>query len=109
MVDIGFWELIIIAIVGLLVIGPDKLPEVARTLGRWTGRARAFVNSVKSDIDRDLRAQELKEMLRPKERDDLYEFLEETKQNLNVSPDNNAGNDPQKPSSAPSGVWKGPS
>ncbi len=63
MFDIGFWELSIIAIVGLLVIGPDKLPEVARTVGKWVGRTRRFVTQVKDDIDRELKQDELRKAL----------------------------------------------
>lgn len=59
MFDIGFWELAIIGVVGLLVIGPDKLPGVARTVGTWVGRTRRFVTQVKSDIDRELKQEEL--------------------------------------------------
>ena len=44
MFDIGFWELSIIALVALIVIGPDKLPAVARNVGKWVGRTRRFVN-----------------------------------------------------------------
>jgi len=64
MFDIGFWELSIIAIVGLLVIGPDKLPGVARTVGKWVGRTRRFVNQVKDDIDRELKQDELRKALK---------------------------------------------
>lgn len=88
--DVGFWELVIIAVVGLLVIGPNRLPEVARTLGRWAGRTRAFVNSVKNDVDRELRAQELRDMMQPKERDDIYEFVEEAKKSLDFSDTDNS-------------------
>ncbi len=63
MFDIGFWELAIIAVVGLLVIGPDKLPGVARTAGKWVGRTRRFVNQVKTDIDREIKQDELRKML----------------------------------------------
>ena len=63
MFDIGFWELAIIGIVGLLVIGPDKLPGVARTAGMWIGRARRFVGNVKDDIDRELKQDELRKAL----------------------------------------------
>ena len=63
MFDISFWELIVIAVVALLVIGPDKLPGVARTAGMWIGRTRRFVTQVKSDIDRELRQEELRKAL----------------------------------------------
>jgi len=77
MFDIGFWELAIIAVVALLVIGPDKLPGVARKTGLYVGRFRRFVGQVKSDIDRELRQEELKKAL---ERD---AGLDELKQILN--------------------------
>lgn len=63
MFDVGFWELAVIMVVALLVIGPERLPRVARTLGLWLGRARSAFNSVKADIDRELRAEELKAMV----------------------------------------------
>lgn len=63
MFDIGFWELTMIAVIGLLVIGPEKLPDVARTAGKWVGRARRFVTDVKTDIDRELKQEELKKAL----------------------------------------------
>jgi sec-independent protein translocase protein TatB len=58
--DIGFWELALIMVVALLVIGPDKLPGLARTAGLWVGKAQAMVRSVKADIDRELAAEDLK-------------------------------------------------
>jgi len=61
--DIGFWELALIAVVALLVIGPERLPEVARKAGMWVGRMRRFVSNVKADIDRELRQEELRKAL----------------------------------------------
>lgn len=63
MFDIGFWELTMIAIIALVVVGPDKLPGVARTAGKWIGRARRFVGDVKTDIDRELKQEELRKAL----------------------------------------------
>lgn len=63
MFDIGFWELTMIAVIALLVIGPDKLPGVARTAGKWVGRARRFVGDVKTDIDRELKQEELRKAI----------------------------------------------
>lgn len=62
MFDIAFSELLVIALVALLVIGPEKLPKVARTLGHLTGRLQRYVNSVKGDIERELRAEELRKL-----------------------------------------------
>ena len=77
MFDIGFWELTIIAVVALVVIGPERLPDVARSVGKWIGKARRFINQVKSDIDVEFRQEELKKAL---ERD---AGLDEIKQIMN--------------------------
>ena len=60
MFDIGFMEIALVGVVALVVIGPERLPEVARTVGTWVGRFRRFVGSVKADIDRELRQEELR-------------------------------------------------
>ena len=63
MLEIGFPELILIAIVGLLVIGPDRLPETLRTLGLWLGRMRRSFNSVKAEIEKEIGMDEVKRQL----------------------------------------------
>jgi len=60
MFDVGFSELIVIALVALIVIGPERLPRVARTLGALIGRAQRYVNDVKADIQREVDLDELK-------------------------------------------------
>jgi len=84
MFDVGFQEITLIGLIALIVIGPERLPRMARTLGLWMGKIRFYVNQVKSDIDREVRAQELKEMLdKPaREFDDLKRVAEETKGTL---------------------------
>lgn len=62
MFDIGFSELFIIMLVGLLVIGPERLPKVARTLGALFGRLQRYVNDVKADISREVELDELRKM-----------------------------------------------
>ncbi len=63
MFDIGFLELCLIGVIALLVIGPEKLPRVARTLGLWIGKARGAIKTVKYDIDEQIRMDELRESL----------------------------------------------
>jgi sec-independent protein translocase protein TatB len=63
MFDIGFFEMLVVAIVALLVIGPERLPKVARTAGKWVGRVRRFVSDVKQDIDKELRTEELRQAI----------------------------------------------
>ena len=64
MFDIGFSELVLVAIVALLVLGPERLPKVARVAGMWLGRARRTLRAVKQEIDRELKAGELAEIVR---------------------------------------------
>lgn len=62
MFDVGFSEMIVIAVVALIVIGPEKLPKVARTVGALLGRMQRYVNDVKADINREIELDELKKM-----------------------------------------------
>jgi len=64
MLDIGALELLVIAVVALIVVGPERLPKLARTAGLWVGRARRAFSSVKEEIDREIKADELREILR---------------------------------------------
>jgi sec-independent protein translocase protein TatB len=62
MFDIGFSELLVIGVVALIVIGPEKLPRVARTVGHLVGRMQRYVNDVKADINREIELEELRKM-----------------------------------------------
>lgn len=62
MFDIGFSEMIMIAVVALVVIGPERLPRVARTAGHLLGRLQRYVNDVKADINREMQIEELKRL-----------------------------------------------
>lgn len=62
MFDVGFSELVVIGIVALVVIGPERLPKVARTAGLLLGRVQRYVNDVKADISREIQLDELKRL-----------------------------------------------
>jgi sec-independent protein translocase protein TatB len=62
MFDIGFSEMLVIAVVALIVIGPERLPKVARTLGHLFGRMQRYVNDVKADISREMELEELRKL-----------------------------------------------
>lgn len=64
MFEIGFWELVMIGVVALIIVGPERLPGLARTAGLWLGKARRMVAEVKADVDRELHLEELKQSLR---------------------------------------------
>lgn len=63
MFDIGFTEIIFIMVITLLVVGPERLPRIARAAGLWIGKMRGFVATVKADIDKELATEELKKVL----------------------------------------------
>lgn len=64
MFDIGFWELLLVGVVALLVVGPDKLPGLVRTTGMWVGRIRHFASSVKDELEQEInRTEELKRLV----------------------------------------------
>ena len=62
MFDVAFSELVVIAIVALIVIGPEKLPKVARTLGLLVGRMQRYVATVKADIDNEMQLEDLRKL-----------------------------------------------
>lgn len=83
MFDVGFFELLLIGVVALLVVGPERLPKLARTAGMWLGRGRRFINSVKEDIDKEIKADELRQILeKQKQNNPLHEIIEDTKQDF---------------------------
>ena len=62
MLDVGFSELLLIGVVALVVVGPERLPRLARTDGQWIGRAQRYVNDVKNDISREVELEELRRL-----------------------------------------------
>jgi sec-independent protein translocase protein TatB len=67
MFDIGFWELFLIGILALLVIGPERLPGAARSAGYWVGRARRYIEGVKNDVESEFDMSEFKRLLHNQE------------------------------------------
>jgi len=62
MFDLGFSELVIVAVIGLIVLGPERLPKVARQVGQWLGKLQRYVSDVKSDISRQMELEELRKL-----------------------------------------------
>lgn len=84
MFDIGFLELIIVCLVALLVVGPERLPKLAYTAGKWIGKGRAMIGSVKAEIDREMKVDELNRILEEQKKliNPLEEVIEETEDSL---------------------------
>lgn len=82
MFDIGFWELIVIAIMGLVILGPERLPIAIRTLRGWISGARKFSDTVKSELTEELRIHELHSNLKKAEENNLKNLSPEVAESL---------------------------
>ncbi len=78
MFDVGLSEMMVIAVVALVVLGPERLPKVARTFGHLLGRAQRYVNQVKQDINREMEMSELKKL-----QDEVKSAAQEMQQSVN--------------------------
>ncbi|MCP4993552.1 MAG: twin-arginine translocase subunit TatB [Gammaproteobacteria bacterium] len=80
MFDIGFWELMIIGLVALVVVGPERMPRLAYTAGKWLGKGRSMISAVKSEIDKEIKSEELKDALEKQKKalNPLTDVVEET-------------------------------
>ncbi|MCK5726539.1 MAG: twin-arginine translocase subunit TatB [Thiotrichaceae bacterium] len=67
MFESGFLEILVIGVIALLVVGPERLPGIARKVGGFVGKARAFINTTKADIAKEIQAEEMKAMLTKQE------------------------------------------
>jgi len=84
MFDIGFWEISLIGVIALIVIGPERLPGVARNVGAWVGKGKRLLSSVQMDINRELnKAEELKKLLEEQKKIvEKHEILEELQKEI---------------------------
>ncbi len=100
MFDVGFSELIMVAVVALLVVGPERLPKVARVAGMWLGRARRTLVSVKQEIDREMKAGELTEILKQQARSNPLETILEDPPKTPTPPESSSPQTPAPPTPA---------
>jgi len=123
MFDIGFWEIAVIAVVALLVVGPEEFPALVRTIGSWMGKIRGFMNDAKSELEQS-KAEELKRLIEQETKiAELHKIAEEastripidkdTRKKLNDNADQSAvarssdlKQTPQSASESPNGVSK---
>ena len=83
MLDFGMWEIAIILVITLIVVGPEKMPALARKAGLYVGKFRKFVSKIKNDINSEIEAEELKEQLSVKNEELLVsQTLDEAKSGI---------------------------
>ena len=90
MFDAGFLEMLVIGVLALIVVGPERLPGLARKAGVLMAKARGFITSTKADIEKEIQAEEMKSMLsqQKKEMDELRGMMKNTQQSIHKSTDN---------------------
>lgn len=82
MFDVGFTELLLVGIIALVVVGPERLPGLMRTLGLWVGRARAAFSSIRDEVEREVRAEGLRDTERA-----IRDEMSRTERELNRTAD----------------------
>ncbi len=91
MFGFGFWELVVVMVVALVVVGPERLPQLARTAGLWIGRLRRMADGVREEIQRELATEDLKKDLKDlKEEggfDELDQVMRETEATMHETRD----------------------
>jgi len=98
MFDIGFTELLLVGLVALLVFGPERLPGAARTAGLWIGRLRRSFNALKSEVEREIGADEIRRQLHNER---ILELEREMKQSILPTPASPAATEPKPAEASP--------
>ena len=81
MFDVGFWEFALIGLIALIIIGPERMPGIARTAGKYAGKAKRFIAKIQDDVSEELEVDKLKEQLNAMDKDaNIVEIFDETKQ-----------------------------
>ena len=78
MFDVGFSELIMVGLVSLLVLGPERLPKVARVAGYWIGKIQQMITNVKVEISQELHAEEIRQLLKANQETSFYDNDDKT-------------------------------
>ena len=120
MFEIGFAELFLLGVIALLVVGPDRLPGLARTVGVWVGKAQRMVGQVRADIEREVRADEIRKAAKEYSptaaladvRKEVEDLASEVSQPADLDADESGSNKPggsdAPPRAEPGGSSSGP-
>lgn len=99
MFDIGFTELLLVGLVALMVLGPERLPGAVRTTGLWVGRLKRSFSNIKAEVEREIGADEIRRQLHNER---ILDLEREMKQSIMPPPASNpAATPPSTPARAP--------
>ena len=83
MFDVGFWEFALIGVIALIIVGPERMPGIARTAGKYAGKVKRFIAKIQDDVSEELEVDKLKEQLNAMDKDaNIVEIFDETKQTI---------------------------
>jgi len=83
MFDMGLWEILLIGVIALIVVGPERLPRLARTAGLWLGKARSMVATIRYEVERELKVDELKREIKQQTESEEFRDLSEQVKSVN--------------------------
>lgn len=95
MLNLGMTEIFCFAVIALLVLGPDKLPEAARFVAKWYGKIKKFINNIQNEIDRELRLSEFREEMQ-KEIEKITELERRVQKQLDELKNTQAATEPEQ-------------
>lgn len=80
MFDVGFWEFALIGVITLIIVGPERMPSIARAAGKYVGKAKRFIAKIQDDVSEEFEVDKLKEQLSAMDKkSSIIEFFDETK------------------------------
>ena len=82
MFDIGFWEIVLICVIGLIVLGPERLPIAIRSVMRWINTAKSMANTVKAEISQELKLHEMNQGINKINKKKVADIMPELKQSI---------------------------
>ncbi|WP_428086084.1 Sec-independent protein translocase protein TatB [Candidatus Thioglobus sp.] len=84
MFDVGFWEFALIGVIALIIVGPERMPGIARSAGRYVGKAKRFIAKIQDEVSEELDVDDLKKQLSEMDKEsNIVEIFDETKTAIN--------------------------
>ncbi|MDG2395426.1 Sec-independent protein translocase protein TatB [Candidatus Thioglobus sp.] len=84
MFDVGFWEFALIGVITLIIVGPERMPSIARAAGRYAGKAKRFIAKIQDDVSEELEVDKLKDQLNTMDKEsNIVEIFDEAKGTIN--------------------------
>jgi sec-independent protein translocase protein TatB len=88
MFDVGFWEFALIGVITLIIVGPERMPTIARKAGQYIGKAKRFIAKIQDDVSEELDVDQFKRQLSDMDKEaNIVEIIDEAKDSINTIKD----------------------